>query len=66
MDRTGWVSADGKATRRIWKTTDGTYVPEGDLRAAFLAYGEGDEISPVDLAPLREQVGPTASVKRAR
>ena len=63
MDTTGWVTAEGRATRRIWRTTDGEYVPDGDARAAFLAYGQGAEISPVDLAPLRElKDGPTAQV----
>jgi len=64
MDTTGWVDADGKATRRIWRTTEGEYVPEGDSNAAFFAYGEGQEISPVDLGPLRQvqTEGPTAKM----
>lgn len=64
MDTTGWVDADGKATRRIWRTIEGAYVPEGDGNAAFLAYGEGQEISPVDLTLLRQvqTEGPTAKM----
>lgn len=64
MDVTGWVNADGKSTRRIWRTVEGDYVPEGHSKAAFLAYGEGQEISPVDLTPLREAPteGPTAKM----
>lgn len=64
MDTTGWVTAEGRATRRIWRTVEGDYVPEGDGRAAFLAYGEGQEISPVDLEPLRsaQAEGPTKAM----
>lgn len=63
MDTAGWVGADGRTTRRIWKTTDGIYVPEGDSRAAFLAYGEGDDVSPVDLVALRTLPGKTLKAR---
>lgn len=42
--------------QRIYKTVDGEYVPEGDPHAAFLAFGEGDEV-PADVA---KQVKPEA------
>jgi len=29
---------------RIWRTADGRHVAEGDPDAAFLAYGDGDEV----------------------
>lgn len=29
---------------RIWRTTDGRHVPDGDPDAAFLLYGPGDPV----------------------
>lgn len=37
-----------KATQRLYRTTDGELVPEGNLKAAFLAYAVGDEIAAED------------------
>jgi hypothetical protein len=59
-----WINADNRATRRVWRTVEGDFVPEGDQRAAFLAYGEGDLVSPVDRDGLRatESAGPTKNM----
>lgn len=37
-----------KATQRLYRTTDGELVAEGNLQAAFLAYNEGDDIAAAD------------------
>jgi hypothetical protein len=34
-----------RVTRRVYRTTEGRLVEEGDLEAAFLAYAVGDEVS---------------------
>lgn len=38
-----------KLGQRIWRTNDGRFVLDGDLDAAFLAYGSGDDV-PDDIA----------------
>jgi hypothetical protein len=45
-----------KVDRRIYRTTDGRLVEEGDTDAAFLAYAAGDEVSDAEA----RQVGLTA------
>lgn len=35
-----------QTTQRIWRTADGELVLESDDRAAFLAYGVGDDVAP--------------------
>lgn len=37
-----------KATQRLYRTTDGELVAEGNPAAAFLAYAEGDEVADAD------------------
>lgn len=39
-----------RATARIYRTTDGLFVGEGDPRGAYLAYGVGAEIAEQDVA----------------
>lgn len=40
---------------RIYRTSEGHHVKEGDPRAAFLAYGEGDDVPAEVLRELEEQ-----------
>ena len=37
-----------KATERLYRTTGGELVAEGNTAAAFLAYNEGDDIDAAD------------------
>ncbi len=48
---------------RIYRTEDGRHVPEGDLDAAVLAFGEDDQVPDEVLAELGAAAGtPTAPV----
>jgi hypothetical protein len=45
------------ATKHIWQTVDGRYVPTGHLDAAVLAAAPGDE-EPVDFKGFADDEGP--------
>lgn len=38
-----------KTEKRVYRTLDGTLVREGDPKAAFLAYGAGDDVENRDV-----------------
>ncbi|WP_017974364.1 hypothetical protein [Actinopolyspora halophila] len=45
---------------RVYRTVEGRHVAEGDPRAAFLAYGAGDEVP----TEVRRELEQSAPVKR--
>lgn len=52
------VGENGLALVRIWRTSDGHLVREGDDGAAFLAYTVGGLVSPADRARLKQAQRP--------
>jgi hypothetical protein len=44
-----------RATERLYRTTEGDLVAEGNPAAAFLAYAEGDEVAAADEAKLKSR-----------
>lgn len=53
------------AQERVYRTADGDLVPEGNERAAFLAYAVGDEITKADEAALKKRAAPANKQRRA-
>ena len=43
--------------QRIYRTEDGELVAEGDLKAAYLAYGLGDEVENRDADKVKALLG---------
>lgn len=51
---------------RIFRTEDGQHVPEGDEDAAFLAFGDGDEVPAEVLAEVSSKASkPSANKARS-
>jgi len=51
---------------RVYRTDDGRHVAEGDPDAAFLAYGDGDEVPADVLAEVEGEPAAKPTAKRGR